>query len=53
MFLHSWRGYFKITLCTLLPLIGTNIKKKRKGVTSSDAFASAECNHPAQAEDSE
>lgn len=27
MFLHSWTSYFKITLCSLLPLIGTNKKK--------------------------
>lgn len=38
MFLHSWSSYFRITLCTLLPLIGTLIKNS--GVTPSDAFAS-------------
>lgn len=30
MFLHSRRSYFKITLCSLLPLIGTNKKKERR-----------------------
>lgn len=28
MFLHSWSSYFRITLCTVLPLIGTLIKKE-------------------------
>lgn len=48
MFLHSWRSYFRITLCTLLPLIDSfinNNKKNttKKGATPSNAFTSADC----------